>query len=233
MTKSRDVRAPTRGGIRRRIRSRRFCLCPIRSHGGTHNQLVVTGGNPNLQLEKGDTFTAGVVLKPRFLPRFNLSLDYYNIKVKGAIDSLTGTAIANACYLQNLLCDLITFTGAPKASAIDTVFSNFQNLSQLHAEGFELVTDWTIPVLNGNLAFQVNANYVIDLSTISATGVATQLDNWTGNNGSVTNIQGVPRYKLDGVMTYSRDTWSLTRAWPLHPTGSAGPHQDRPRAGWL
>jgi len=209
VTKSRDVRAPTAAESTPNSVQTLLPL-PDPWTGGTHNQLVVTGGNPNLNLEKGDTFTAGVVLKPRFVPRFNMSVDYYNIRVKGAIDSLTGTAIANACNLQNLLCDLIKFTGAPKASAIDTVFSNFQNLSKLKAEGFELVADYTVPAFGGKLAFQVNANYVVTLSTISATGVFTQLDNWTGNNGSVTNIQGVPRYKLDGVVTYSRDDWSFT-----------------------
>jgi outer membrane receptor protein involved in Fe transport len=170
----------------------------------------VTGGNPNLQLEKGDTFTAGVVLKPRFLPRFNMSVDYYKIKVKGAIDTLSATAIANACNTQNQLCNLITFSGAAKASNIVQVQSTFQNLSRLNAEGYELVMDYSLPLWEGNLAFQLNANYVKHLNTITATGTVVQLDNWTGNNGSVTNIQGVPRYKIDGLISYVRPTWSVT-----------------------
>jgi iron complex outermembrane receptor protein len=206
VTKSSDVRAPT--AAESSPNSTQITL-PLADPfiGATTNQNVVTGGNPGLHLERGDTFTAGVVLKPSFLRRFNMSVDYYNIKVKGAIDSLSGSGIATACKQQNLLCNLILFK---PNGAIDTVFSTFQNLSRLHAEGYELVADYSFPLLSGNMALQVNGNYVVDLSTIDGTGVATQLDNWTGNNGSVTNIQGVPRWKLDGVMTYARDTWSVT-----------------------
>jgi hypothetical protein len=36
------------------------------------------------------------------------------------------------------------------------------------------------------------------------------MDGVTGNAGSLTTIAGVPTYKLDGVVTYSRPTWSVT-----------------------
>jgi len=212
VTKSKDVRAPSAGELNP-LATVTLLPLPNPFIGATQNINVVTGGNAGLQLEKGDTFTAGVVLKPRFIPRFNMSLDFYNIKVKGAIDSLSGTAIMTACNTSNQLCNLITFAGTPKASSVTQILSTFQNLSRLHAEGFELVADYSVPAFGGTLAFQLNANYVEHLNTVSATGVLTQLDNWTGNNGSVTNIQGVPRYKIDGVISYSRPDWSVS----LHP----------------
>ena len=206
VTKSRDIRAPT---AQESSPNATTVTIPLADPftGGTTLQTVVTGGNPNLQLERGDTFTAGIVLKPRFVSRFNLSLDYYNIKVNGAIDSLSSPVVATACRQQTLLCNLIQFN--PNGS-INTVFSNFQNLSRLHAEGFELVADYRLPLANGNLDLQVNGNYVRDLSTVGATGLVTQLDGVTGNLGSIANIQGVPRWRLDGVATYSRALWSLT-----------------------
>ena len=206
VTRSRDIRAPT---AQESSPNATTVTIPLADPfvGGTTLQTVVTGGNPNLQLERGDTFTAGVVLRPRFVPRFNLSLDYYDIKVRGAIDSLSAPNIATACKQQNQLCNLIVFNSN---GSVNTVFSNFQNLSQLHAEGFELVMDYRIPALGGAFDLQVNGNYIMDLSTIGATGVKTQFDNVTGNAGSITNIGGVPRYKLDGVVTYSRRMWAFT-----------------------
>lgn len=206
ITRSRDIRAPT---AQESSPNATTVTIPLADPfvGSTSLQTVVTGGNTNLQLERGDTFTAGVVLRPSFVPRFNLSVDYYDIKVKGAIDSLSAPVIASACRQQTLLCNLIAFN--PNGS-INTVFSNFQNLSQLHAEGFEMVMDYRIPALAGNIDLQVNGNYIVDLSTIGATGVVTQLDNVTGNSGSITNIQGVPRWKLDGVVTYSQPGWAVT-----------------------
>lgn len=205
VTRSRDIRAPT--ALESSPNSVGISL-PLADpfFGGTTAQNVVTGGNPNLNLERGETFTAGVVLRPSFVPRFNLSVDYYDIKVKGAIDSLTGPAIATACKQQNILCNLLLFN--PNGS-INTVYSTYQNLSRLHAEGFELVMDYSVPLFDGNLAFQINGNYVQDLSTIGATGLVTQLDDVTGNSGSVTNIQGVPRWKLDGVVSYAQPAWQV------------------------
>ncbi|MGI4881211.1 MAG: TonB-dependent receptor domain-containing protein, partial [Janthinobacterium lividum] len=206
VTRSRDIRAPTAQESSPNATTLTLPLADPFT-GGTTLQTVVTGGNPNLQLEHGDTFTAGVVLRPRFVPRLNVSVDYYDIKVKGAIDSLTGPQITTACKQQNLLCNLIAFN--PNGS-INTVFSNFQNLSQLHAEGYELVADYRLPALGGSLDFQVNGNYIVDLSTLGATGLVTQLTGVTGNSGSIANIQGVPRWKLDGLVTYSQPRWAIT-----------------------
>jgi outer membrane receptor protein involved in Fe transport len=70
------------------------------------------GGNPDLKPEKATTTTLGVVLQPRFLPRFALTVDWYDIKIKDAIhsfgadailadcvDNSTATAIAPTCRL--------------------------------------------------------------------------------------------------------------------------------------
>ncbi|MFL6736711.1 MAG: TonB-dependent receptor domain-containing protein, partial [Sphingomonas sp.] len=66
-----------------------------------------TGGNPDLQPEKADTWTAGVVLQPRFVPGLALTLDYYNIKVKSLIGILGFATVMNSCLSNGLFCDLI------------------------------------------------------------------------------------------------------------------------------
>ena len=46
---------------------------------------ITTGGNLNLKPEEADTYTFGAVFQPSFAPRFSISADYYNIKVKKVI----------------------------------------------------------------------------------------------------------------------------------------------------
>ena len=58
---------------------------------GQYNGLL--GGNPNLNPEKATTKTLGVVLQPSFLPRFAATIDYWNIKVKDAIQGFGADAI--------------------------------------------------------------------------------------------------------------------------------------------
>jgi len=55
------------------------------------------GGNPNLTPEKSDSLTAGIVLQPRFLPRFALSIDYFNIRLKNSIGPLGADVIISQC----------------------------------------------------------------------------------------------------------------------------------------
>jgi outer membrane receptor protein involved in Fe transport len=55
------------------------------------------GGNPNLKPEKADTFTAGVLLQPKFLPGFTLSVDAFRIKLKDRIGVLGADTIIAQC----------------------------------------------------------------------------------------------------------------------------------------
>ena len=56
-------------------------------------------GNLGLKPEKSDSFTLGLVVQPRRLvPGFSLTIDYFHIKVHGAITSLTALDAVNACF---------------------------------------------------------------------------------------------------------------------------------------
>lgn len=72
----------------------------------------VSQGNINLQPEIGKSFTLGAVFQPRILPGFSLTVDYYNIEIEQAINSLLGQAIINRCYddpvsTDNPFCDVV------------------------------------------------------------------------------------------------------------------------------
>ena len=59
---------------------------------------VSSGGNPNLGVETANTYTIGAVIQPDFFPGFNLSVDYFNIRVKDAITSPTPGDVLGACF---------------------------------------------------------------------------------------------------------------------------------------
>lgn len=58
------------------------------------------GGNPNVGAEKSDTWTAGVVFTPDFIPGLRASVDYFNINLVGAIAPLGGglNNTLNLCF---------------------------------------------------------------------------------------------------------------------------------------
>jgi outer membrane receptor protein involved in Fe transport len=75
-----------------------------------------TGGNDQLAAEVSNSLTLGGVLTPRFLPGFSASVDYYDIKVKKAIQFLSAQFILDQCYdqatLDNPFCGFFQRAGA-------------------------------------------------------------------------------------------------------------------------
>ncbi len=58
----------------------------------------LSGGNPNLDNEKADSFTFGVVLTPTFLPGLQITADYIDIDITGPIASLTSAQLTSGCF---------------------------------------------------------------------------------------------------------------------------------------
>jgi outer membrane receptor protein involved in Fe transport len=87
----------------------------------TRSLPIYSGSNPDLKPEVSHSMTLGAVLTPPFLPGFSLSADYYSIKVKNVIVSLSAQAIVNGCYdrapgTTNVLCSLFTRWAGPGTS---------------------------------------------------------------------------------------------------------------------
>mgnify|MGYP001032364416 CR=1 FL=1 len=59
---------------------------------------VTTGGNPNLGAEDATTWTIGAVIRPDAIPGLSMTVDYYNIKVTGAITNPTEDDLFRACF---------------------------------------------------------------------------------------------------------------------------------------
>jgi iron complex outermembrane receptor protein len=68
-------------------------------------------GNPSLKEETARTWTAGAVLRPRFLPGLTVSADWYNIRLRDAISVADANTIANLCVdqptIDNVYCAAI------------------------------------------------------------------------------------------------------------------------------
>jgi iron complex outermembrane receptor protein len=66
-------------------------------------------GNQNLDPETSDAYTLGVVWQPSFLPGFNVSVDYFDIKVDDYIAPIGADLIVNRCVqtLSPQFCDLV------------------------------------------------------------------------------------------------------------------------------
>lgn len=58
------------------------------------------GGNPALEEETSDSWTAGIVLQPSFIPGLTVTADYYDIKVKNGISTISLQTSFDLCFNQ-------------------------------------------------------------------------------------------------------------------------------------
>jgi outer membrane receptor protein involved in Fe transport len=216
VTRSRDIRAPSPLELNPNRSVTTLSLADPK-YGVQYLMPSFNGGNPNLKLESADTFTAGVVLQPAWFPKFSLSVDYYDIKVRGAIDIPSVNLAISLCRAGGNpgICTLGTDNNG-NPDRILALFATYQNINQLHTEGFEFVSHYALDLadvwssVGGNLDFMLNGSIVKTLSTTLADGTKKELSNWTGNSGGVANTAGVPRWRADAVITYSQPTFSVT-----------------------
>lgn len=166
LTRSRDIRAPSLfelfAGTQQ---SAALINDPHTNVSGSFRQY--TGGNPNLRPEIGDTLSVGVVLQPTFVPGFSISVDYYNIRIKDAVNTQSAFDILNGCEASggtSQACSLIT---RPNGFA-DRSPGNFptridvlsQNIAFLKTSGIDVDMSYRRDVGPGRLDLRVFATWV-------------------------------------------------------------------------
>lgn len=74
------------------------------------SQEITSSGNPNLLNETSQAWTVGAVIEPRFIPRLTLTVDWIDIELTNAIESLILTDILASCF------DSTSFPNVPTCS---------------------------------------------------------------------------------------------------------------------
>lgn len=123
VTRSRDIRAPNLNDLFQAGTANSDSVSNPGFATGTSPSFVPAGltpqssyaysgfatGNRNLGAEKSNQWNVGAVLSPRFLPGFNLAVDYFDIKVDNGISAFSAQQIVNLCFLgERDFCGAIT-----------------------------------------------------------------------------------------------------------------------------
>lgn len=158
-----------------------------------------TGGNPNLQEETAKTWTAGLVLRPRFLPGFNLAFDWYDIKIRDAVNTPTATELATLCYdqptLDNVYCDALG------RSTTNGYINDFhvgpENVANFDTEGLDVTLNYRFsPFANfGTFNFKLNGNYTHKIEFIPTPGAEVDDDRGEANR---------PKYSATADLTWTK-----------------------------
>lgn len=120
-------------------------------------------GNTELENEKADAWTIGAILRPRFLPGFTLAVDYIDIKVLGAIETLDADQTLQACYdapsFPSAICDNFVRDAEGQITFIQT---GYANAAQREFQGIIAELAWNIrtPFLGSSSSVNIGVNYL-------------------------------------------------------------------------
>ena len=178
----------------------------------TRDTLVFTTGNPLLQPETADTWTAGFVFTPRFAQGLAVSVDFYNIELEEIIQRSGPQATLNNCVdlpsLDNQFCSLVR-RGAD--GNISRVLDSFVNISRLETSGVDVDVSYTTELADlvsswpGALTVRFLANFLDDYTTFNVNAVTGE-STPTEFHGDFNN----PEFRFDAGVTYSLDRLSVT-----------------------
>lgn len=157
-------------------------------------------GNSTLTPEIADSWGAGVVLSPTFLPGFNFSVDYWHIDIEDSIGLPTTQDIIDGCFNgQTDFCSAITFAEGSQNIAV-VRRTPFNYTSQV-ASGIDFETSYMfdpsriVSSIPGTVQLRAMAtNYRKNATTIN--GV---VNDTAGENTSI----GPPSWKWNASVNYA------------------------------
>jgi iron complex outermembrane recepter protein len=147
-------------------------------------------GNTNLKPEKADTYTAGVILQPRFIPGLAFTADYFDIKVDGLIGTLGFSPIINFCGKTGdpAVCALVNRDAAGSLWLDPTGFVQLDtiNIGGLRTSGIDL---------NGSYAHKFGGLGTLNVSMVGTYLRKLEID--TGLASAAFDLDG--KYRCEGL----------------------------------
>jgi len=171
---------------------------------------AILGGNVDLRPETATTRTIGIVLEPRILRGFNATIDWWDIKLKGAISRIGAQAIIDSCVASGdpIFCSRIhRDPNGSLALGNGYVDDRQANLGGLQTRGIDGAADYLIPLgRQGSVKLEFRGSYVLRW-IVNNGGLSTPYD-CAGLFGAPCSMQ--PRWKHT-----ARASWETSRGLSL------------------
>jgi outer membrane receptor protein involved in Fe transport len=221
-TTSVDIRAPTLNDLYSPVVSASGPFLDPLTNFNPGGIQTLSSGNPNLVPEVSRTYTGGVVLTPSFIPGLTMSVDYYQIRLKNAITTISGSnpTIANICAQSggtSPFCTLYVrpfpYTNTTPANYPTLLKSQSLNAAFNATEGEDYEIDYGFDTADvwSDLSGMVNLRALLNVAPVdtSSSFVGAPLSYVTSPKGHATIFAD-----------YSLGDWSVDAQWHWFSGGS-------------
>lgn len=160
---------------------------------------ALNGGNPNLKPEFGTTKSLGFVYSPTWLNNFEMTLDWYNIKLQDALAFRGAQTVLNNCYrsLDPFFCGFVKRDSS--GNVFDLRGSSF-NQTNGQVEGYDMQLKYRLPeTAYGRFGFQFDSTY------------QTKNDLF----GTVGEYNGSPTWRLRSNLTTTWQMGDFDATWAM------------------
>lgn len=168
--------------------------------------LTTVGGNLQLKPEDAKTLTVGAVLTP--IKALTLTVDYFNVKISNAIQSVPGSTKLSVCYnspgLAHLFCSAENFTRNPATGEITYLSSIPVNAASERLSGIDIggIYDFRIGGFATTVSADVSRLSRYEVVPFPGANVIVYSGRTTGGRGTYSKWRGL------GSVTVARDAWS-------------------------
>ena len=122
------------------------------------------GGSTDLDPERANTLTAGIVYQPDFLPELDIAVSYYATKIEDEIGALGAGLILSNCYSQDNPTDCEKVE-RDQNGVIRNIYSTATNIGETETNGLDIELNYINDTPLGLLSARLESNLLFDYDT--------------------------------------------------------------------
>lgn len=170
---------------------------------------VLVGGNEALAPETSRSWIFGGVYSPSYIPGLSLEANYYDIKVKGAIQAVNAEITLARCVVENDpdACALVTRAGAGQLTQIQGLL---QNIAAIRTKGVDVNLAYRTQKSSwGRFNFTWNNSFLTKYDVIVPTSDGNLVIDRKGTEQGSPS-QAFPKWKSVGVVDWEGTSFGAT-----------------------
>jgi len=209
-TYSRDIRAPTLFELFGGQTISTLVVNDRQTGNPTATTRGIAGSNANLDPEIAKTFTAGLVLKPSFVPGLSVSADYYDIKISDAITTpYSAFQALDLCTNSQGTAPACSQISRDANGQLTEIRTLLENVAVTSLSGIDVEARYSRPLGSGRLNLSASANRLISFEQQNAPGQPISQFEGTSDFNDVQFPLPLPKWRAAFNLGYEND-WIAT-----------------------